>query len=130
MPTTLAPDVPYSIALGDGSRLAIALPAEWTKLDRDGTTLLLPHAIRMIDRLRALFAAASHPTPGSIVSLREALAQSPNEFSESLGHSPVMLAELEQGTRSATEIEADAIRRLATAAARVGVRVDGSNMAG
>ena len=117
-------DVPYSIPLDDGSRLAIAVPAAWTRIDRDGSVLLLPPAIRMIDRLRALF-AASHPTLGSIVSLREALFQTSAEFARSLDVAVERVDAWEHGTAVPSTDELAAISRLAAAAACVGIRVDG-----
>ncbi len=73
-------DFPFAISTEAGPLLAIQLPAVWLKADRSGQPLLLPPAIRLVDRLRATFGAQVSLTPGFIVSLREALGLTQEEF--------------------------------------------------
>ena len=76
-------DLPYVASIGAGEMLAISLPASWVKADRSGDPLLLPPAVRALDRLRALF-TSQQVTPGMIVSLREAMGLSQQEFGRRL----------------------------------------------
>ena len=85
-------DLPYVLPLGNGSMLAIALRAAWLKPDRSGQPLLLPPAVRAIDRLRALFSTHEKITPGFIMSLREAMGLTQSEFGRKLGVSKMTVS--------------------------------------
>ena len=73
-------DLPYVIPFGANGTLAIALRAEWLKSDRAGNPLLLPPAVRAMDQLHAVFSRQSEMTPGFIVSLREAMGLTQEQF--------------------------------------------------
>ncbi len=90
-------DLPYVISFGPGSMLAIALRAEWLKADRSGQPLLLPPAVRAIDRLRAVFTNQQRLTPGFIISLREAMGLTQTEFGRKLGVSKMTVSRWECG---------------------------------
>src|SRR5580658_4015130 len=78
-------DLPYVLPFGEQGMLAITLRAAWLKADRSGQPLLLPPAVRALDRLRAVFAAQETLTPGFIVSLREAVGLTQEQFGRKLG---------------------------------------------
>ena len=78
-------DLRYVVPFGDNEMLAILLPAAWLKADRSGRPLLLPPAVRALDRLRAMFTNQRTITPGFIVSLREAIGLTQEQFGRKLG---------------------------------------------
>lgn len=57
-------DLPYVVRVGAEGILAILLPAAWLKKGRAGEPLLLPPAVRALDRLRAMFKSEAAITPG------------------------------------------------------------------
>ena len=118
-------DLPYVVPLGDGSMLAINLAAAWVKADRSGQPVLLPPAVRALDRLRAVFAAQDRLTPGVIVSLREAMALTQSEFARRLGVSKMTVSRWECGRMRPSREAGEAILRLKAEARRSGVRIDG-----
>lgn len=75
--------------------LAVALRAEWLKPDRTGQPLLLPAAVRALDRLRAVFASVEKVTPGFIISLREGMHLTQTEFGSALGVSKMTVSRWE-----------------------------------
>src|SRR6185437_14644435 len=89
--------LPYVLQLDDGRMLALQLRADWLKPDRSGKPLLLPPAIRALDRLRAVLATQEEVTPGFIVSLREALGLTQNEFAHRLDVSKMTVSRWECG---------------------------------
>jgi hypothetical protein len=66
-----SPNLPYIVSFGENAMPAISLRAAWLKADQSGRPLLLPAAVRALDRLRAVFTAEVKITPGFIVNLRE-----------------------------------------------------------
>lgn len=122
-------DLPYVIPLGGGRMLAISLDASWLKPDRSGQPLLLPPAIRALDRLRAVFADRETPTPGFIVSLREAMGMTQEQFGEKLGVSKMTVSRWERGRMRPSDAAANAIRELQEETRRRGVRIDGAKRA-
>jgi DNA-binding transcriptional regulator YiaG len=119
-------ELPYVIPFGENGMLAISLRAQWLKVDRSGQPLLLPPAVRAIDRLRALFGAQQTLTPGFIVSLREAMGMSQEEFGRRLGVSKMTVSRWERCRMRPGESNIAAIRSLQARARREGVRIDGA----
>ena len=118
-------DLPYVVPLGDSGMLAIALRAAWLKPDRSGQPLLLPPAVRAVDRLRAVFTNQEKLTPGFIISLREAMGLTQAEFGQKLGVSKITVSRWECGRMRPGARTANAILKLQAAARRVGVKIDG-----
>jgi DNA-binding transcriptional regulator YiaG len=105
--------------------LAIALQAKWLKPDRSGQPLLLPPAVRAVDRLRAVFTNQEKLTPGFIVSLREAMGLTQGEFGQKLGVSKITVSRWECGRMQPGATMASAILKLQATARRKGVMIDG-----
>ena len=118
-------DLPYVIRLGDEGMLAISLPAAWLKADRSGQPLLLPPAVRAIDRLRAMFAGQKQITPGFIVSLREAMGLTQEQFARKLNVSKMTISRWECGRMRPSGTAVAAIRRLQAKARKSGLIIDG-----
>jgi len=118
-------DLPYVISSGDGGMLAILLRAAWLKPDRSGQPLLLPPAVRALDRLRAVFANQKKITPGFIVSLREAMDLTQEQFGRRLGVTKMTVSRWECGRMRPSPSMGAAIRNLRTRAQHDGVKIDG-----
>lgn len=123
-------DLPYVVSFGPGRMLAIALSAAWLKPDRSGKPLLLPPAVRAIDRLRALFTSQERPTPGFIISLREAMSLTQAEFGRKLGVSKMTVSRWECGRMQPGSSAIRALVRLQAQARREGVKIDGEKQTG
>ena len=117
-------DLPYVVSLGDGRMLAISLRPAWVKADRSGQPLLLPPAVRALDRLRALFARQRRITPGFIVSLREAMGLTQKQFAQKLGVSKMTVSRWECGRMRPSSTTTAAIVALQSRAQRQGVTID------
>src|ERR1700683_2860405 len=109
-------DLPYVVSFGDNGMLAISLRAAWLKADRSGQPLLLPPAIRALDRLRAVFTKQEKITPGFIISLREAMELTQKQFAGELGVSKMTVSRWECGRMRPSPSMVAAIRRLQTRA--------------
>jgi DNA-binding transcriptional regulator YiaG len=118
-------DLPYVVSFGKDSMLAISLRAAWLKADRTGRPLLLPPAVRALDRLRAIFTNQAKMTPGFIVSLREALGLTQEEFGRKLGVTKMTVSRWECGRTRPSPPTTAAIRRLQTRSRHEGVKIDG-----
>ena len=118
-------DLPYVVSLGE-KMLAILLPAAWVKADRSGEPLLLPPAVRALDRLRALFTNEDKFTPGFIVSLREGMGLTQEEFGRKLRVSKMTVSRWECGRMRPGPAAIAAMRRLQEHARREGVTIDGN----
>ena len=118
-------DLPYVTRFGDGQMVAISLPAAWLKADRSGEPLLLPPAVRALDRLRALFKSQAALTPGFLVSLREALGLTQDQFGQKLGVSKMTVSRWECGRMRPSASAVAAIRELQAQSQRKGVKIDG-----
>jgi DNA-binding transcriptional regulator YiaG len=118
-------DLPYVVSLGE-KMLAILLPAAWVKADRSGEPLLLPPAVRALDRLRALFANRNRFTPGFIVSLREGLGLTQEAFGRKLGVSKMTVSRWECGRMRPSPSAITAMQKLREGARREGVEIDGA----
>jgi hypothetical protein len=117
-------DLPYVIELGEDGMLAISLRASWVKADASGQPLLLPRAVRAVDRLRALFGQGSKVTPGFIVSLRETMGLTQAQFAEKLNVSNMTVSRWEHGRMRPGPAMTRAILALRGRARRSGVRID------
>lgn len=118
-------DLPYVVRVGAEGMLAILLPAAWLKEGRAGEPLLLPPAVRALDRLRAMFKSEAAVTPGFLLSLREALGLTQEEFGRKLGVSKMTFSRWERGRMHPGESATHAVRKLQRQAQRAGVRIDG-----
>jgi DNA-binding transcriptional regulator YiaG len=123
-------DLSYVATVGEGAMLAISLPASWVKADRSGEPLLLPPAVRALDRLRALFASQERITPGFIVSLREAIGLTQEQFGRRLGVSKMTVSRWECGRMVPSASAVVAIRQLQARSRRGGVKIDGDRRSG
>jgi DNA-binding transcriptional regulator YiaG len=119
-------DLPYVIPFGEKAMLAISLRAAWLKADPAGRPLLLPPAVRALDRLRAVFAAKEIITPGLITSLREALGLTQEQFARKLGVAKMTVSRWECGRMRPGAAMLAAIRRLQAKAQHEGVKIDGA----
>jgi DNA-binding transcriptional regulator YiaG len=117
-------DLTFAIPMGGGRILAVELRADWLKEDRSGRPLLLPPAIRFVDRLRAIFGAQATLTPGFIVSLREAMGLTQEQFGRKLKVSTMTVSRWERGRMKPSDSAANAIRKLRQHARRQGVMID------
>ena len=117
-------DLPYVLPTDEGM-LALRLPARWLRADRSGEPLLLPPAVRALDRLRALFANRGTLTPGFIVSLRGAMGLTQAEFGRKVGVSKMTVSRWECGRMSPGGAAINRLRQLQRTAQREGVCIDG-----
>jgi DNA-binding transcriptional regulator YiaG len=122
-------DLPYVVSFGESGMLAITLRAAWLKPDRSGQPLLLPPAVRALDRLRAMFTAQRQITPGFIISLREAMGLTQEQFGRRLGVTKMTISRWECGRMRPSPSTAAAIRRLQVRAQHEGVKIDGEILA-
>lgn len=104
---------------------AILLPAAWLKEGRSEEPLLLPPAVRALDHLGAMFQSEAAITPGFLVSLREALGLTQEEFGRKLGVSKMTVSRWERGRMQPGGSATHAVRKLQRQAQRAGVRIDG-----
>ena len=121
-------DLPYVVSLEDGGMLAVSLRAKWLKADKSGQPILLPPAVRALDRLRAVFANQRVMTPDFIVSLREAMGLSQSDFGKKLGVSNMTVSRWECGRMGPSAKSASAILALQAKAQREGVKIDGEKL--
>lgn len=118
-------DLPYVLRFGEAGVLAIQLPAAWLKADRKGEPMLLPPAVRALDRLRALFAEPILPTPGFLISLREAMGLTQTEFGRKLRVSKMTVSRWERGKLRPGTKNTKAIFALRDSARRKGLKIGG-----
>ena len=119
----LGMDLRYVVSLGKNGILAISLPAAWLKADRSGQPLLRPSAVLALDRLRALFVEQDEITPGFIVSLREAVGLTQEQFGKQLGVAKTTVSRWERGRMRPSAEKIAAMRRLQRHARKRGVRI-------
>lgn len=130
-PTTWKPgmDLPYVVSFGRNAMLAISLRASWLKADKSGRPLLLPPAVRALDRLRAVFTTEEKMTPGFIISLRQATGLTQEQFARKLGVTKMTVSRWECGRMRPSASMAAVIRGLQARTRREGVKIDGENPA-
>ena len=93
--------------------------------DRSGQPLLLPPAVRALDRLRAVFAIPERITPGLIISLRGSMGLTQGQFGQKLGVSKMTVNRWEGGRMRPGHRAVRAILKLQAKARRDGVKIDG-----
>jgi DNA-binding transcriptional regulator YiaG len=118
-------DLPYVVPLGEHGMLAIRLRAAWIRADRSGRPLLLPPAVRVLDRLRATFTTPATLTPGFIISLREAMGLTQAQFAGRLGVTKMTVSRWECGKMRPGAVATAAIRKLQLQSQRKGVKIVG-----
>src|SRR5271154_74062 len=92
------PDVPWTMKLPDGRTVVVEIPGRWTTIDRDGTLAFLPEAVRFIDRVQVLCSETNRPpSPGYILTLREALGLTQAEMGQKLGVNKLTVSRWERG---------------------------------
>lgn len=114
-------DVPYTAKLPDGRTLFVLVPAKWCEQDATGEVLFKPPAIRLLDRVQAMaMRTPAAPTPGYILSLREALGLTQVEFGARLGVDSMTVSRWERGAVRPGPAAVKALERLRRAAGRRG----------
>lgn len=117
------PDYPYTMRLKDGSTLFVLVPGKWMSVDRDGSPLFGPDAIRFLDKIQALAMSATSrpPTPGYLATLRVALGLTQREFAERLDVDKITVSRWERGETTPGKEALQAIDRVRREATRKGV---------
>ncbi len=115
-------EVPYTMPLPDGRTLLVLVPAPWTETDQSGELAFKPDAVRLLDRVRTLaIRTPKAPTPGFILTLREALGLTQRELGERVGVDKMTVSRWERGTVRPSAAAVRALDRLRRQAARHGV---------
>lgn len=121
-----APDrsVPYTLRLPDGRTVFVELPAAMVRYGRDKRLGFTIAGVKFLDRVRALASDASDtPTPGAIISLREALGLTQKAFGERIGVDKITVSRWERGQVRPGGESVKALRKLRRIAAARGVVV-------
>jgi DNA-binding transcriptional regulator YiaG len=120
-----AEDFPFTMKLPDGRRLLIEVPGRWVTVDRDGSPLLTPEAVALLDRVQAAFQSVlSRPlTPAYLRTLREALGLTQKELGEAVGVDSMTVSRWERGEFGPRRGALVRLERLRKAALRRGVAV-------
>jgi len=118
-------DYPFTMKLPDGRTVFVEIPGRWTATDRSGETVLLPAAVKLVDRVQTLATsiAGRPPSPGFIVSLREGLGLTQKEFGERLGVDKMTVSRWERGAVRPSAESLRAMETLRREAARRGIVV-------
>lgn len=117
-------DVPFTARLPDGRTLFVLVPAKWCVIDSTGEVMFRAEAVRFIDRIQALaMKTPTHPTPGLIRALREALGMTQAALASTLGVDAMSVSRWERGASRPSEKAARALDRLRRAAGRRGTVV-------
>lgn len=120
-----AEDVPYTMRLPDGRTLFVAVPAEWCERDAGGETLFRPEAARFLDRVRVMaMKVPAKPTPGHILTIREALGLTQVAFGERVGVDSMTVSRWERGAVRPGPAALRKLEALRREAARKGVVID------
>jgi len=91
--------VPYTMSLGDGRTLLVAIPAAMVVHDRSGQISFTPEGVDLMDKIRALaIAVPTAPTPGYLQAVRKALGLTQAEFAIKLRLSTITIKRWETGT--------------------------------
>ncbi len=90
--------MPYTMRLPDRRTLYVEVPGRWVTKDRGGEMAFLPEGVRFLDRVRALAVKLDRaPSPGYILTLREALGLTQREMGDRLGVDPLTVSRWERG---------------------------------
>lgn len=114
--------VGYVMHLPDGRRVYLELPEAHISRDRSGHLLLRPPAVRILDQVRAL--AMQHvdrPTPAYLLTLRETLDMTQEEFGEAVGVDKMTVSRWERGGRRPSTANARRIAALRDERVKEGV---------
>ena len=124
-PALSRPDHPYTMKLPDGRTLFVEVPGRWVTTDRGGATAFLPEGVRFLDRVRALATSALDrpPSPGFIMTLREALGLTQKELADKLGVDKMSVSRWERGAIRPSEESLKALDKLRHEAVRRGVAI-------
>lgn len=121
-------DLPFIAAHHESGVLTVRIPAKYLKADRDGSPLLLPGAVRLIDRLRAVYSSRVRVTSGLILNLREAMGLSQTQFGAKLGVAKMTVSRWECRGMTPGKAAVAAIEKLRRQVARAGLIVTGEPM--
>jgi DNA-binding transcriptional regulator YiaG len=92
--------ISYVLRLPDGRSVYLELPTEYVSRDRSGDLLLRPPAVRYLDQIRAVaMQRITHPTPAYLITLREALDLTQQEFGDAVGVDKMTVSRWERGDR-------------------------------
>lgn len=117
-------DVPYTMKLPDGRTVFVLVPGKWTHRDVSGEVGFTPDGVRFLDRVRALaMKAPTAPTPGYIVTVREALGLTQAQLADKLSVDPMTVSRWERGTVRPGTDSLKALEKIKTAAARKGITI-------
>ncbi|HSW46607.1 MAG TPA: helix-turn-helix domain-containing protein [Phycisphaerae bacterium] len=119
------PDYPFTMKLPDGRILFVEVPGRWVTRDRSGKPAFLPQAVKLLDRIQALAMSVLDrpPSPGYIVSLREALGLTQEDFGTRLGVDKMTVSRWERGTVRPGGSSLVALERVRREAIRKGVTI-------
>ena len=122
----IAGDLPYAMKLPEGGTLIVGVPQRWTTRDRGGELLFLPDGVKFLDRVRAMaLELKRRPSPGYILTLREAMGMTQAEFARELGVDKLTVSRWERGVLRPSEESAAAIQKLRRDKLRRGVVLAG-----
>jgi DNA-binding transcriptional regulator YiaG len=128
-----APDlpIPYTLRLPDGRTVFVEVPSSMVRYGRDNTLGFTIAGVKFLDRVRAMAAdVADVPTPGAIVTLREALGLTQKALGERIGVDKLTVSRWERGQVKPGPDSVKALRKLRRAAAGRGVVVSKPSTAG
>jgi DNA-binding transcriptional regulator YiaG len=90
----------YVLRLADGRSVYLELPEEYISRDRSGQLLLRPPAVRHLDQIRAVaMRKITRPTPAYLITLRQTLDLTQEEFGEAVGVDKMTVSRWERGDR-------------------------------
>lgn len=118
--------VPFTTRLADGRTLAVEIPGRWVAEDRDGSTVLLPEAVRFVDHLQVAFSKLRlPPSPGYITTLREALGMTQAEMGRRVGVAKLTVSKWEMGLLRPGAASLEKIEAMRQKAIRGGMELAG-----
>jgi hypothetical protein len=115
-------DVPFTARLPNGRTLFVLVPAKWCELDVSGEVMFRPDAVRFLDRLQVMAMDTPRaPTPGFLLTLREALGLTQAQLAAKVGVDKMTVARWEWGRVRPGPGSVKALDKLKRDAARKGV---------
>ena len=112
--------------LPDGRTVYVEVPGRFTVTDRSGELAFTPAGVRFLDRVQVLaMKQPVAPSPGYVVTLREALGMTQAEFTESIGVDKMTISRWERGTLRPSDESLKALEKLRQTAVREGVALAG-----
>lgn len=119
------PDFPFVLKLPDGRTVAVELPGDWVKRDRDGAPALTPDAVAYLDRVQVAFQSvhARPMTPAYLLTLRRTLGLSQKCFGEFVGVDKLTVSRWERGQVKPGRAALVALEKARKLALRRGVAV-------